>query len=175
METWSRWYPELAPVPVDVPPDGPVRPSLPGKTAAFFSGGVDSSYTVVHAARSQDVKIDDLIFLHGFDIPIGNDPAFERAFDNARTVADALGVRLIPLATNLRETRFQEANWSGLSFGSLLAGAGLTLGRRYRRILISSGTRQLNSTTLWSRMGTWASSDSLMLARSTLASRSSGK
>lgn len=139
METWSDWNPGLHPVPLDVPGDAQARERLPEKTGAFFSGGVDSTYTVFHAARTQDEQIDDLIFLHGFDIPLGNDAAFGRAFDNARPVADLHGLRLIQVATNLRETRFQETNWAGLSFGGLLAGAGLALGKRYRRILISSG------------------------------------
>ncbi|MGD2070852.1 MAG: hypothetical protein PVI57_19430, partial [Gemmatimonadota bacterium] len=46
MEIWSGWYPHLRPVPLEVEEeeaDGP----LGGRVAAFFSGGVDSFYTVL--------------------------------------------------------------------------------------------------------------------------------
>jgi hypothetical protein len=139
MQVWSTWYPELSPIALHVPADEiPFTPD-PSRTALYFSGGVDSFYTLIHAGETGTEEIDDLIYIHGFDIPIEDEGAFERGRKQLTGVATSFGKRLVPLATNLRRTRFQEANWGELAFGCLLAGAGLMLAPRYRRILISSG------------------------------------
>ena len=70
-----------------------------------------------------------------------------RRLDRLETVADALGKRLVVVEMNLRETRFAEANWSGLTHAAALAAAGLTLERGYGTLLIpsSAGYRDLRS------------------------------
>lgn len=139
MATWCRWYPEFSPVAIEA--DLRPLPTLPGerKTAAFFSGGVDSFYTLLHATESGSAQISDLLFVQGFDIPIHNQAACARVRRHLDRVATSFNVQLVPIATNLRQTRFGEASWNELAFGCLLAGGGLQFSQRYSRILIPSG------------------------------------
>lgn len=139
IQIWCDWYPELSPIDIQASAGLESHPPEPMRTALFFSGGVDSFYTLIHSQESATERIDDLLLIHGFDIPVENGKAFESAREMASRVAVSFGKSLVPIATNMRQTRFQEANWGDLAFGCLLAGAGLILAGRYSRILISSG------------------------------------
>ena len=141
MRVWRSWYPALR----DVEVDGPHyrKAEAPAaRIASFFTGGVDSFFTVLrhHAGQGtpSSVHIDDLVFVHGFDVPIGNAVAFGHVRDLLCRVADRLQKPLLTAATNLRETRFGAADWSRLSHGAALAGVGHALGKRYGTFLIAS-------------------------------------
>lgn len=139
MLVWHDWYPDLEPVRIEARVARAGLGPAPTKTGLFFSGGVDSFYSLLHAQETGEEAIDDLVLIHGFDIPIDNSLAFDRLAGQAARVADAYGESLVPIATNFRHSRFQEASWMDLAFACLLGGAGLTLGNRYRRLIISSG------------------------------------
>lgn len=139
MQIWHSWYPELVPVSVETESQTQAGLTQPSRTGLFFSGGVDSCYTLLRSQETREEAIDDLIMIHGFDIAVDNDRAFGRMARLAQQVAESIGKSLVPVATNARLTRFREADWGGLAFGPLLAGAGLVLGNRYRRVLISAG------------------------------------
>jgi len=139
MAIWGEWYRNLRPVPLNVPVHTAAEPAGPRPIGLFFSGGIDSFYTLLRAKETQDADIDELLFIQGFDIPLANTRAHSRAIDRIQEIADKLGKRLVTVATNIRQTRFQESSWTDLAFGCLLAGAGHSLGRRYRQLVISSG------------------------------------
>ena len=71
LRVWTAWYPRLEDVPIEAQVDGPA-PAPERRTAAFFSGGVDSFFTVLRHANGDGTPrtehIDDLIFIRGFDI-----------------------------------------------------------------------------------------------------------
>jgi hypothetical protein len=138
MVIWQSWYPRLHRV--DVAAD--TTDSLPAaggtRTAAFFSGGVDSFFTILRAREPGAIKIDDLISIGGFDILLRNLPVFERRRSRQAAVAESLGCKFVDLITNLRDTRIEKAGWSPLLHGSALAAVGLALEGRYRRMLIGS-------------------------------------
>lgn len=138
MGIWHGWYPELARVPIRTAVGQAAQRQEPASTGLYFSGGVDSFYTLLYAKEEQKT-VDDLIFIHGFDIEIDNENGFQRALAQIRKVAEAREKNVVPMATNLRRTRFREANWSEVAFGCLLAGAGLALAPHFRELLISSG------------------------------------
>ncbi len=139
MEVWHSWYPELHPVLIEADPQKSTPAPKDLKTALFFSGGVDSFYSLLHGQGTGEEAIDDLILIHGFDIAVDNHRAFDRITHLAERAAVSTGTTLVKVATNARQTRFREADWGGLAFGPLLAGAGLILGNRYSRVLISAG------------------------------------
>ncbi len=146
---WCAWYPHLRIVPIEAPIRNPPGDVDAGHAAAFFSGGVDSFFTVLRHAdqhgtpTSHDIR--DLLFIHGFDIPLDNTAAFERVRHSLAGAASRLGKRLVTVATNLRETRFATLDWEQLTHGAALAGVALALGSGYRRVLIpsSAGYRDL--------------------------------
>jgi hypothetical protein len=143
MNIWRAWYPHLAVVPLHADGVAQEPGPLPARTAAFFSGGVDSFFTVLrprqHAGPAERGEIGDLITVWGFDIKLESPDAFSRLRQRHVGVARALGKELVEVATNLRSTRWAAAQWSYLAHGSALAGVALALGRRFRRVHIASG------------------------------------
>lgn len=147
-EIWKCWYPHLSIVPVQAAIASPARPDRPGRTAAFFSGGVDSFFTALRHGNEKERglrgRIDDLLCVWGFDVPLENGDAFRRMRDCLAVAANELGSELIDVATNLRATRWQEADWSHHSHGCALAAVGLSLEQRYGQVLIAASDTYSN-------------------------------
>lgn len=146
LRIWTAWYPSLAMVPIEAEPcDAPPR----GRTMAFFSGGVDSFFTALrHGAGDgtpRTERIDDLVFVHGFDIRLANERALGNVLPVLERAADALGKPLLTVTTNLRETVFGATDWNQLSHGAALAAVALAMGPRYSTALVpsSAGYRDL--------------------------------
>ncbi len=138
MAIWQSWYPRLHRV--EVAADTTDGLPVPGetRTAAFFSGGVDSFFTILRAREPGGIRIDDLISVGGFDILLRSLPAFEQRRERQTAVAESVGCRLVDVITNLRDTRIEKAGWSPLLHGSALAAVGLALEGLYGRLLIGS-------------------------------------
>ena len=141
MRIWKEWYPHLHIVPIeaDIIESRPYE--TPGKTALFFSGGVDSFHTLLRYEAEAETGlhegIDDLLLLWGFDIPIGNKYAFDHVARDVQHVASELGKEVVVVASNIRQTRFQQTYFTYHSHGSFLAAAGLILEKRYDELIIS--------------------------------------
>lgn len=152
---WSGWFPELRLPGLDVR-TGAAGPPTPRRTAALFSGGVDSFFTVLrhqealHAADDGPrIEISDLLTLGGADVPVGDTGTLDALVDHLRPVAEELGKRLVFVTTNARETRWRSADWTRLSHGAFLAAAGLALGGRWDRVLIPSSLPLVRSQLPW--------------------------
>jgi len=141
MAIWSRWYPEFSPIPIEASREDQ-SPEAPSRSAVFFSGGVDSFFTVLNQRAHKDHPIDDLLFVHGADIPIRETGGFARAKASIAFASQAWNMRLLTVGTNLRSTRFRLADWGQLSHGALLGAVGLLFEGRYRQIYISSSWPQ---------------------------------
>ncbi|MGH7475288.1 MAG: hypothetical protein ACRELD_03280 [Longimicrobiales bacterium] len=157
LEIWRAWYPHLQAVLLeaeraDDPVDPVVRPAAglpPRRVGAFFSGGVDSFFTALRRRSGPPREaglIDELISVHGFDIPLGRPEAFERLAARHARVATSLGVTFVAMATNVREELLAEVPWGPLAHGCALAATALALGSRYRTVLIpaTGGYRDLH-------------------------------
>jgi len=142
MDIWSGWYPDLKPIGIRAQIARPPAETSSRVTGVFFSGGVDSFYSVLYDRAEQGGTIDELIFIDGADIALDNRPAFGRVMESIERVAQAWRLPVVTMATNLRETRFRETDLNYLSNGSLLAAVGLALEPRYHKILISSAWPQ---------------------------------
>jgi hypothetical protein len=142
LRVWKAWYPSLSVV--DVEAEVGDAPGPRGeRTGAFFSGGVDSFFTLLRrretATPNERRPIQDLLTVHGFDLPLAKRPEFERLRARHQRVADALGLELLDVATNLRSTRWSAANWSSLAHGAGMAGIALALEGRFGAVYIASG------------------------------------
>jgi hypothetical protein len=143
MRIWKCWYPHLHVVPIEAEMVDTKPQEASGRTASFFSGGVDSFFTILrHQNGNSDsfpeTHIDDLLCIWGFDIPLRNTDAFRRMRETLQRAASDLGNELIDIATNLRETRFRQSDWGHLSHGCALASVALVLERRYSKVLLAS-------------------------------------
>ena len=164
LRLWAAWFPPLRAVPVTVASViGPSRDgAMPGRLGAFFSGGVDSFFTLLRReaerARNPYAAVDDLLVVHGFDVPIADDAAFDRLRANLQRVADEMGKTLIAVRTNLRTTTFRQLEWARLGHGPALASVALALEARFRAVAVASAREYPYSSTGW---GTHPVSDPL--------------
>jgi hypothetical protein len=156
LRIWRIWYPQLTAAAVtsssssvasqtraDAPPAGNegLAPAAV-RTASMFTGGVDSFFTVLrHDAGDgtpSTVAIDDLLYVHGFDVPLANTAAAHRVQTSLQQAADALGKRFVFVATNLRDSAFGVTDWPRLAHGAALAGVAHALSGAYRTVLLGS-------------------------------------
>ena len=149
---WSEWYPELRPVPIEAESELATRGAGPPKTAAMFSGGVDSFFTVLRNAEMTDrdrfPKIDWLLCVWGFDLSLSTPEEFTRLRARLSPAARDLGKELVDVATNLRVTRSKEARWDSLAHGCALASVALTLERKLSAVYIAA-THSTGSVVPW--------------------------
>jgi hypothetical protein len=141
---WCDWYPQYKPPTIRIPaaPLAAEEPFNP-KSAAFFSGGVDSWFTVLrHAPERESAaigRVDDLITVHGFDIPLDAQDEFAKLHATLAQGAQALGRKLIVARTNLRRNgSLWVKGWGWLTNGAGLASVALMLEKRYGKVLIGS-------------------------------------
>jgi len=141
MRLWKCWYRHLNVIAIDAKPAE--SPFVGGnRTAAFFSGGVDSFFTVLRredtSAYPHLTAVDDLIVVHGFDVAVNDPTACERFGASLDKAARSLRKVLVEVATNMRACRFSEADWGSLAHGAALASVALLLGGRFGRAFIAS-------------------------------------
>jgi hypothetical protein len=135
---WAGWYPHLRAVNIRAPmaTGGGVQRRA-DRVGSFFTGGVDSFFSALRDRESADA-IGALIFVWGFDIELANDTAWRTALASNDAAAKELGLPLVPVVTNLRETRFRQTDWTRLSHGAALAGVAQALGGTFHTVLIPS-------------------------------------
>ena len=123
---------ELQRVPVDARARG--RPAGRGSgVACFFSGGIDSFYTLL---KRRD-EVTHLVFVHGFDIALADQALRAQASRMAREVATELGKSLIEVETNLRSFSDALVGWQKYH-GAALASVALLFQHRFRKVLIAA-------------------------------------
>jgi lipid II:glycine glycyltransferase (peptidoglycan interpeptide bridge formation enzyme) len=136
-DVFCRWDEKFQFPPQYVPVDAEVRRSRTTERASgvacFFSGGVDSFYTLL---KNQD-EVTHLIFVHGFDITLTNRSLRKRASHAVREVARELGKSLIEVSTNLRSFSDPLVSWEQ-QHGAGLASVGLLFQHLFRKVLIPS-------------------------------------
>ena len=128
----------LSSVDVVAPPASADVESEPGPevrrgVGAFFSGGVDSWSTLL-----SNSDITDLIYVHGFDIPLDQWDASATVERRLAKTADRLGMRLHLVRTNLRALLDQNVPWE-IAHGIALAAVALLFAPICERVLIGAG------------------------------------
>jgi hypothetical protein len=171
LKTWATWYrkrfPQLRAVPIEVEVESAPPVPVERETGAFFSGGIDSFYTVLCNLEREDrdgfPRIDRLLWVVGFDIPIFPEEESLRARARLSAAARELGLGFLDVRTNLRRTRFREVRWGPLGHGAGLAGVGLALERRFETLYIAA-TYESGEIRPW---GSHPETDPLFSTRST--------
>lgn len=158
MRIWKCWHPDLHVIPIEAEVISVEREDVPERTGAFFSGGVDSFFTLLwhhnHNNSFEKFHINDLLCVLGFDVPLANKEAFLRIRERLQRVAFDLNKELIDVTTNLRETRWRKTDWTRLSFGPALGCVALLLEKRFRRVLIASSCGYKNLEPIGSHVAT---------------------
>lgn len=128
-DIYHTWWPALFKrVPIRTIPRSEL-PAAPQKTTAtFFSGGVDSFYSLLkhhEEGIAAGRPLTHLVFMRGVETPIETTKGVEESEDWVRHVADGLGVKTIFGITNVRTHVM--SNWEKYDHGSALASIGLCL------------------------------------------------
>ena len=136
----ATWVPELRVVPIqinEISNDAATGQTVRPKVASFFSGGIDSLYTLI---KHRD-EIDTLVFVHGFDVRLQDRRLREEVSGRLRETAAGFAKDLIQVETNVRDfidsprisSNFH--NWE-LLHGMALASVAHTLPNAFRKIYI---------------------------------------
>lgn len=111
-----------------------------GERGLFFSGGVDSFYTLLRSGE----RVDRLLLIHGFDYALDDRARHQATASMMRDVADERGIRCSVIRTNAREhPLFEGVEWER-AHGGVLAAVAHLLGDACGDVLISSSVNQEN-------------------------------
>jgi hypothetical protein len=109
------------------------RSAVPERgVACFFSGGVESLYTVL---RHRD-EITALVFVTGIDVLLGDVELRKTVSGSVQSAASKLGLPLIEVETDLKNFSDRTARWD-LYHGAALAAIGLLLAPQFGKIYIA--------------------------------------
>jgi len=133
LETVTGWNKGFSPVKIEV--STLKKDTIKAKyTGCFFSGGADSYYTYLKNKK----KITNLIFVHGFDIKIGDKDLYTKIENNIATIADSENVSLTRIKTNIREIYEEYFDWD-LVHGFAVGSVALALRNQFSAIYVSCG------------------------------------
>jgi hypothetical protein len=136
---WSRWLPAVyRQVDIDVDSVIDRAPVRPQRTMAAFSGGVDSTFTVLrnspHSAR-RPYTVDTVLLVHGFDVALSNSNDLQELIARTAPIRALTSVQLRIVRTNSKELRLQK--WED-SFASQLAACMHLFSAEFSNALIGS-------------------------------------
>lgn len=139
LEVLHGWFPrELASISASAASTSQDREPAAG-VGCFFSGGVDSFYSVVR----QRERLTHLCFVHGFDVKIGDEALASRVRDQLVQAADEFGLPLVNVTTNIRVLSDSIGlAWDWHFHGAALGGIAQMLGRTMRIMVVPSGKRK---------------------------------
>jgi hypothetical protein len=113
-------------------------PSGTGKVGLFFSGGVDSFYSLIHHS-----DISCIVYVVGFEVPVAKQDTWRAMVDSFRAVAAARGIKFVLVATNLRNHPRLRLPWDR-HHGAALAVVGHLLAEHAATWVISSTWQREN-------------------------------
>jgi len=133
-EILGTWYPGWQTVDINARSE---RVSHDGKresrgAACFFSGGVDSFYSVLRHRE----QLSALIFVHGFDVLPSEAGRRREIARSLRTAAEELGLDLVEVRTDIKLLTRRYCRWGPEAHGAALASIGLQMPARFETILI---------------------------------------
>lgn len=149
MDLASEWWAgDLAPVPLHLPvrTASPSRPDR-GK-AAFFTGGIDSWFTL----SAHRHEISHLLYVHGFDVPGQTPDERARVGQRVREAAAAWGFALHEIHTDHRESGEELVGNFKFSHGAMLGAVALMLAGSFDTVFVASSNRYSQ---MFSHGSTW--------------------
>ena len=130
----ANWFHDFHEIAIQAGIAAPPPQAQPAGVACFFSGGIDSFYTVL----KHQAEITHLVFVHGFDILLGNDVLRSKISLALRQAASELGKPLLEVETNVRSLFDAYADWEYHVHGTALASVALALSG-FKKVYIASG------------------------------------
>ena len=137
-DVFHAWHPQLRPSAIHGRAGVQQQKRTSGRTATFFSGGVDSFYTLLKHLRQEllPAPLTHVIFMRGIEKPLDFGRGIEDSQKEVETIAAAAGVSCIAGETNIRS--YFEPDWLNQYCGSGLAATALALGNGFDYVCIPS-------------------------------------
>ncbi|HEU4891027.1 MAG TPA: hypothetical protein VFT47_05725 [Vicinamibacterales bacterium] len=135
-DIFHAWHPSLSRCEIQATA-GPAAPKPPtNRAATFFSGGVDSFYTLLKHRRGGELPapLTHIIFMRGIEKPLDFARDVEASQRRAERIAAAAGVRCITGESNIRT--YFEPDWRRQYSGSALAACALSLANGFDSVCI---------------------------------------
>jgi hypothetical protein len=134
----NAWYPEFSKIPISAGGDSQSSQpqTAPPGVACFFSGGVDSSYSLL----KRQSELTHLIFVHGIDIGLQDGALWRRVAPQIQAAAGKLGKPLITVETNARRLLDDYTRWGEHSCGAALASVALALSPQVQTVYIAASS-----------------------------------
>ncbi|WP_420457525.1 hypothetical protein [Rubrivirga sp.] len=140
LEIWHNWDPGFARVPVVAEPrDEPAAPPA-GRAATFFSGGVDSFYSLLKRLRPEEAlpaSLTHVVFMRGIETRLERSEGVDDSLRRVQEVADTVGVECITGTSTLRT--FTRLHWENRYLGAGLAATALALAGGFDYVCVPSG------------------------------------
>ena len=117
---WRTWRPNVY-NPIEITADSYLPPEKGDGWVQAFSGGLDACTTLwrntqgLIGARTRNVRA--CLMVHGLDIPVVDQEAFNTAYQSAKAITDSVNVPLWTVKTNLKAIG---GNWED-EFGLIIA------------------------------------------------------
>lgn len=138
--TW--WKPEFSRINISVTQRCATEAAPKRTGATFFSGGVDSFYTLLkHKSRDSQVPLTHLIFLRGVETRLNKIGDTSESEEWVRQVADRTGTKVITGETNVRTVANianHNVHWEPYYHGHALAAIGMFFAEGLGHICIPS-------------------------------------
>ncbi len=130
---FQNWDTRFNVVPVVAPVGEPHQASI-GGTGLFFTGGVDSFFSLL---RHRD-EITHLIFVRGFDIKREEQEVDGSVLPAIRAVAAQMNKHLVEISTNIREFSDPIVDWALDYHGTALAAVALLLAPTLNKVYVAA-------------------------------------
>lgn len=124
-----------------------------GRCASFFSGGVDSFFTLMKGKQ----QITDIVYIHGFDVRLDDLPRRQAVDAMGNAVAQEMGIRYLPVESNMGKVLQDFGAWPQHAHGLALIAVARLLAGHVDEVRIP-GSFSIAEQKPW---GTWLETDHL--------------
>ncbi len=102
------------------------------RVASYFSGGVDSFFTLTKFKH----QLTDIIYIYGFDVRLDDWPRRDAISSMGKTVATELGINFVEVESNLGKVIQDFGSWAQHGHGMALASVARSLAGNISKVII---------------------------------------
>lgn len=128
----STWYPEMKRIKIQATVSEDSEMDLRGDVASFFSGGVDSFYTLLKHAG----EITKIIYVDGYDVWLKEKKYLDMVHGRIDEIAKEFNKEVIYVSTNIHEFSEMFVDWSHHYFGTALGTVACLLSNSIGKVYI---------------------------------------
>lgn len=123
----NSWYPKFHKLPINAKErERLVTPSAPAEKASFFSGGIDSFYTML----KHNDEYRKIFYVHGFDLFLDMKEQLDDISQRLKRAAKDFDKELVEVATNIHDFSEEFAYWPDHYHGSAMASMALMFSKQ---------------------------------------------